>query len=355
MNLGRSRKVIANSIFNNIGFCWHLIIGLLLTPFIINRLGIELFGIWILLEVLIEFLNLLDFSGIGGAFVKYISEYYAKEEYDNCSRVINLGWAYYTFFWIIVAGAVWLFKNPILSLFDFPQNVNSSISFVFIGVLLISFVRGSFAVFRSVLLALQRMDITNGISMSTSLVNAALIFLFLNLGLGLEGLVFSGLITALLTSVGQTIFAVRIFPQMKFRPFSFDKVMFKITFSYGVKIRMASLAELVNTHIDKFLLGYLLNSSMVGFYELGAKVAKIARSFPEQLLPAILPASSELSALDDTSNLQKLYLRGSKYLGLLAFPIVFFICINANTILVFWMGKTGYQQSALALRDRRAA
>jgi len=73
MKLGKSRKVIANSIYNNVGYFSQLIVSLLLIPFIINKLGTQLFGIWILLEVLISFLSLLDFSGIGGAFVKYIS------------------------------------------------------------------------------------------------------------------------------------------------------------------------------------------------------------------------------------------------------------------------------------------
>jgi len=350
MNLGKSRKVIANSIYNNISYFWHLLVSILLTAFIIHKLGIELFGIWILLEVVITFLSLLDFSGIGGAFVKYISEYHAKKEYENCNRVINLGWAYYTFFWLLVACLVLIFKKPLLGLFSFPQDSYDSISFVFVGILLISFIRGSFAVFRSVLLGLQRMDITNSISILASFVNAVGIIIFLSLGFGLKGLVISGLMSAFITSILQTIFATKIFPQMKFRPFSFDKHIFKKTFSYGVNIRIASIAEVINTHVDKILLGFFLNASLVGSYELGAKIAKVARIFPEQLLPAILPASSELNALDDKANLQKLYFRGSKYLSLLAFPIVFFIISNAYLFLIFWLGETGFQQSALALQ-----
>jgi len=216
--------------------------------------------------------------------------------------------------------------------------------------MLISFIRGSFAVFRSVLLGLQRMDITNGIAILASLVNALGTIIFLSLGFGLKGLVLSGLITALLTSILQTIFAARILPQMKFRVFSFNKNIFKKTFSFGVNIRIASIAELVNTQIDKVLLGLLLNSNSVAFYELGAKIAKIARSLPEQLLPAILPVSSELNALDDKNNLHKLYFRGSKYLCLLVFPIVFFVISNASTILAFWLGESGFKQSVLALQ-----
>ncbi|MCK4557424.1 MAG: polysaccharide biosynthesis protein [Candidatus Aminicenantes bacterium] len=313
----------------------------------------EQFGIWVLLEVVVIYLSLLDFTGIGGAFVKYIAEYHARKDFEKCSQVVNLGWAYYTVFWIIMALLVFLLRNPILRLFDFPSDLSSTISIVFLGILLISLIRGSFAVFRSVLLGVQRMDITNIIAILASLVNAAGVILFLSLGFGLKGLVMSGLIVAVFTVILQTIFAYKALPQLRFRPFSFSKDIFKKTFVYGINIRVASLSELINTHVDKIFLGYFLNTMLVGSYELGAKVARIARSFPEQLLPAILPASSELHALDDKDNLQKLYHRGSKYLSLLTFPLAFFIIANASLIIIFWMGNRGFPgftESVLALQ-----
>lgn len=350
MALGKSRTVIKNTLFNNIGYVWQLLVSLLLVPFIIHKIGIELFGIWVLLEVIITYLSLLDFSGIGGAFVKFIAEYHAREDYKNCNHVINLGWAYYTVFWIIMAVLIFLLREPILKLFNIPPDIFSTVSVVFTGILLISLIRGSFGVFRSVLLGLQRMDITNIIAILASSVNAAGVILFLSLGYGLKGLVMSGLIVSALTVILQTVFACRIFPQMKFRPFSFNPQIFKKTFVYGVNIRIASIAELINTHVDKIFLGYFLNTRLVGLYDLGAKIAKIARSFPEQLLPAILPASSELHALEDAENLKKLYHRGSKYLSLIAFPLAFFIIANASLLMTLWLGETGFKQSALALQ-----
>ena len=353
MALGKSQAIIRNTLFNTIGYSWQLLVSLLLIPFIIHRIGMEQFGIWILLEVVVIYLSLLDFTGIGGAFVKYIAEYLAKKDFEKCNQVVNLGWTYYTVFWTIMALLVYLLRKPILRLFNFPSDLTSTISVVFFGILLISLVRGSFAVFRSVLLGVQRMDITNIIAILASLVNAAGVILFLSLGFGLKGLVMSGLIVAVFTVVLQTIFAYKTLPQMRFRPFSFSKEIFKRTFVYGVNIRVASLSELINTHVDKIFLGYFLNTMLVGSYELGAKIARIARSFPEQLLPAILPASSELHALEDKNNLQKLYHRGSKYLSLLAFPLAFFIIANASLIIIFWMGNRGFPgftESVLALQ-----
>jgi len=350
MALGKSDKVIRNTIYNNAGYFSQLLVSLFLTPFIIHKLGVEQFGVWVLIEVIVAYLSLLDLTGIGGAFVKYIAEYHVKEDFKSCNHLVNLGWVYYTCFWLIIALIVVVFKNPILGLFKFSPYLSDVASFVFIGILFISLIRGSSSVFRSVLLGLQRMDLTNIIAVVSSLVNAVCVVLFLVLGFGLKGLVISGLISALLTGFFQIVFAHKILPQMKFRPFSLDREIFRKTFHYGVNIRIASISELINQHVDKILLGYFLNTKLVGLYELGAKMAKIAQSFPEQLLPAILPASSEFHALNDKDRLQKLYYRGSKYLCLLAFPMAFFVVSNASLIMIFWLGEPGFKESALALQ-----
>lgn len=350
MTLGKSDKVIKNTIYNNVGYFSQLLVSLFLTPFIVHQLGVEQFGVWVLIEVVVAYLSFLDLTGIGGAFVKYIAEYHVKEDFKSCNHLVNLGWFYYTSFWLVIALIVVVFKNPILDLFKFSPHLRDMASFVFIGILFISLIRGSSSVFRSVLLGLQRMDLTNMVAVVSSLVNAACVVFFLLFGFGLKGLVISGLITAVLTSFFQIVLAHKTLPQMRFRPFSLDRKIFRKTFHYGINIRIASISELVNLHVDKILLGYFLNTKLVGLYELGAKIAKIARSFPEQLLPAVLPASSEFHALDDKDRLQKLYHRGSKYLCLLAFPIAFFVVSNASLIMTFWLGEPGFKESALALQ-----
>ena len=123
MALGKSQTVVRNTLFNTIGYFWQLLISLLLIPFIIHKIGMEQFGIWILLEVIVTYLSLLDFTGIGGAFVKYIAEYHAQKDFENCNRVVNLGWAYYSVFWIVMAGLVFFLRNSILNLFNFPSDL----------------------------------------------------------------------------------------------------------------------------------------------------------------------------------------------------------------------------------------
>ena len=126
--------------------------------------------------------------------------------------------------------------------------------------------------------------------------------------------------------------------------------MFRKLWNFGFKVQIAGFSEFINESLDKLLLGYFMNVKMVGFYELGSKIALTAGNLPSVLLPAVEPASSELDAAEDTRALNNLYTRGTKYTVFLAFPISLFAIINASPIMHFWMGKSGYEKSALAIQ-----
>lgn len=348
--LKTSKKIIKNTVCDTAGYMWGLLLSLLLTPYIIHVLGIEKFGIWVIVAVVVNYFSLLDFSGIGGAFVKYIAEYNAQRNYKKLNQIVNLGLTYYFIFWIVIFLLVILFKDVLLDLFKFSPELRSEISFVLVGISLVALIRGSLMVYRSVLLGLQRMDIANLISVAISIPNFIGTVLFLHFGFGLRGLVINSIIIALLTVIAQTIWAYKLLPQIKFNPFSFSRELFHNSFIYGIKIQAARFSELINTQIDKILLGCFLNVGVVGFYELGSKIANIANAFPARLLPAVLPASSELDALKDKERLNKLYYRGSKYLACIAFPLTFFVIFNASLIMLLWMGESGYEKSVLAIQ-----
>jgi len=344
-----SEKILRNTVFNTIGHIWSLLISLLLVPFVIKKIGIERYGIWVAIGVGLSYFTLLDIPGIGSAFTKYIAEFYAKKKYSLINQILKLGFLYYTIFNLLITIFVLIFKGQLIKFLKFRGNLLNEALFVITGVLIVNFIRGSFIVFRSLLLGLQRMDLTNLIVIITSTLNLIGTIILLNLGFGLKGLVYISIIIAIVTVVLQVIFSYRVFSQIKFIPFSIDKDILKKTVSYGIKIQIAKFSEMINQGIDKLLLGHFLGVRYTGFYEVGAKISNLTSSFPNLLLPAITPASSELDALNEKEKIKKLYERGTKYLVLLTIPLTFFIFGNASEIVFVWIGKN-YKYSVLALK-----
>ncbi len=349
MSEATSKKIIRNTIFSSAGRFWGYFLSFLLTPYIVHKIGIERFGIWAIANTAINFFMFLDL-GIGSSFVKHIAEYNTKKNYKMINEVINTGIIFSLFFCFCILIVATLLKNFAFNLLKFSPELSEDVLFAFFGVLIVFIINYIFMVFKSTLYGLQRMDITNIIYVLVSIPGTIGLVLFLSLGFGLKGLIYNSIIVALVTVLSYAICAYRVFPQMAISLRHVSMKMFMRLWNFGFKVQIAGFSEFINTELDKVLLGYFLNVRMAGLYELGSKIAITAGSLPSVLLPAIEPASSELDAAKDTRALNNLYTRGTKYLILLGFPLSLFVIVNATPIMHLWMGKSGYEKSALAIQ-----
>jgi O-antigen/teichoic acid export membrane protein len=114
-------------------------------------------------------------------------------------------------------------------------------------------------------------------------------------------------------------------------------------------MQICSLASLVHLQTDKIILSYFLGLNFVTFYELGQKAASAVKMIPALLLSALVPAVSELEAVGGHEKLKDLYRRGSKYICLVVFPLLFITLISAPQLIKLWVGE-GYGLSVLTFQ-----
>lgn len=348
LNESISQKIIRNTIFNTIGRFWGILVALFLTPYIIRHIGVDRFGIWAIVGVLTGYFGLLDF-GIGTSFVKYISEFYAKEDYKKINQVVNTGFIFYSIFAVFIIALGFLTINPLLNFFKIPSDLYSEALFVFLlGIILFS-ISNALSVFGAVQTGLQRMDITNKVVIAISIPNIAGTIFFLQRGYGLPGLMINNAIILAISSIINIIIAFRVLPELRFNPFLSNKDMLKKLVSFGYKLQISRFANMISFQTDKLLIGYFLGIGVVTFYQLGSSMLQKVRQIPLVLISALIPAASEAEARKGKGSLVELYLRGSKYLIFISTPLLFFVVTNASLIMLTWMGQ-GYGKAALAIQ-----
>jgi O-antigen/teichoic acid export membrane protein len=348
--LSISDKITRNTKFNILGSFWATLVALFLTPYIIGHLGIERFGIWALVMVLTGYFGLLDF-GIGTSFVKYISEFYAKKDYEKINQVVNTGVIFYLIFAaLIIALAFLIINNPLLNLFNIPPELYGEARFVFLLGIIIFAIANALSAFGAIQGGLQRMDITNKVAIAISIPMIIGTIFFLEQGYGLPGLVVNSAIILVITSITNIIIAFKLLPELRFTPFLFiSKEMLKKLFGFGYKLQISRFAQLISFQTDKFLIAYFLSIGLVTFYQLGSSITQRARELPLLLVSAFVPAASEIEAKRGKGSLNELYLKGSKYLILVSTPLLFFLITNASLIMWAWMGE-GYEMAALVIQ-----
>ena len=346
-------KVIKNTAYNVIGRVWFLVIGIFLTPYIIGHIGVERFAVWALVGVITNYFGLLDF-GVGSSFVKYISEFYTRKDYASINKIVNTGFGFYVLFAVVIVVATFFLLGPLISFLRIPPFLYSEARFVFGLGIAVFCVSNAMGVFLSIQPGLQRMDLTNVITMSASVVTIGGTVFALEKGYGLRGLMVNNALVFALTSILYIVSAYRLLPQLRFEPFVWDRSMFKRIFSFGFKVQLSRIGGTVTNQTDKILITYFLAMSLVTYYQLGNSVVACAMTIPALLVSALVPAFSEIEARGERKRLIESYIRSTKYLTFFTAPLFVFTAVSAGRIMFIWMG-TGYGQSAMVIQILAAA
>jgi len=343
-----SAKIMRNTLFNSLGRFWTMGVAFLLTPYIISKLGVQRFGVWSLVLAVTSYLGLFDL-GFGVSVVKYISEYDAKEEHHTINSLVSTGFLFQLILASAIIALIWAFRDPVLHLFRVSPETYGEARFVLLIAAAVLAFSNTFGVFRAIMDGLQRMDVTNLITVATSVPNIIGTVVWLELGYGLRGLVINQGIIFMLATISLAVYTHKLLPQFRLSPRFLSLAGLRELLGYGVKVQVTNLGALVNLQTNKILVGHFLGLGLVAFYELGFKIAYTVISLPMLLISAVIPAASELGAKGDKERLHELYRRGSKYLVLLAAPLAFFTISSARSIMQAWMGA-GYERSVLVIQ-----
>ena len=328
---------------------WSLMLGLIATPYIISKVGINGFGVWALMESIIAYFSLSD-MGIGASFTKHTAEYHAKKEYNNLSRVVSAGLLFYLILGVFIFSLSLILKDWILTRFDFSIVSMGDVSFIYLSLVAVMCIRLTSMPFWSVINGLLRYDILNKTKMFSQSLNYTGIYLFLYFGYGLKGFAINAVIYAIIDIISAVILAFFLVPQLKISISSDIKDTFLRLLKYGFTIQIVAISEVINGQIDKIFLGVFRGVFFVGMYEIGAKIANVANSLAAVVLNILVPVTSRLNAVGQKEEIRKLYIRGTRLIALMIAPITTIVVFHAEPLVRLWMGKDGFEPAATAAR-----
>jgi O-antigen/teichoic acid export membrane protein len=315
-----------------LGRFWIFVVGVFVTPFIIKCIGIERFGVWAIIGVITGYFSLFDF-GVGSSFVKYLSEYYTRKEYDKINQVINTGLVFYSFFGIGVIGVTFVFIDQLLVLFKVSAALYGETKFVVLAGIVLFTCNNALSSFSSLQSGLQRMDVTNKIAIGMSLINVTGILTFLSLGYGLAGLMVNNIILFCIVTIVNIAVAFRLVPSLRLGVRFVNRRMLAQLFNIGYRVQMTKVAGVITTQTDKILIGYFLSLGLVTYYQLGSGIVGAVMGFSYMLVSALIPAFAEIEARGERVKLIEAYLMTTKYLAFFMVPLFIFVIISAFHII----------------------
>jgi O-antigen/teichoic acid export membrane protein len=311
--------------------------NLLILPYLISKLGTDLYGSWVLVLLISNLYTVFDL-GIGQGIIKKVADSIAYGDIFAVNRVVNTA----TAFTLVCSTAVVIigyFTMPMIAgiIFHIEEPLLTEILWSLRVGLVIFFVSSITNAMNSALYGAQKMGSVNILLIGTTVGSLLGAVLVVHFGLGLRGLVLNQLGWSVCSLIVTSLWTYSKINGLKSAP-HFHLNVLREMMPYSVRLQAITLMAFIMEQLNKAFVGMLMNLHFVALFDITMKIVNIVR-FPSMLLlSAIVPSAAELHTLQKGHLLEELYIRGQKYLALISVPVATISILAADLMMRLFLG-----------------
>lgn len=315
-----------------------IVAGVALFPFIAAQVGLEAFGVWLLISSVTVFFSTTDF-GLGTSAIRYVAAAHGNDDHDEINQVVCSTVACFVVLGAALAAAYVGVFALLWDGFGIPARQQDA-AWVILAIVAVStlLVGMPLYVFRQVLAAIGRYDAANGLLLAQTLLRVGLIVGLLLGGLGIVAVAVAEAVAGLATSIAAVLWCRRLLPHLRLHPSlaSLDKV--REMAPYSAQVFVMGIAALVILETDTIVIGLFLPIAMVTLYAAAFRIYKTCRDLTQSIMQAVVPDASRAIASGDRARVGMLLLRGSTFANVLVLAVAVPVMTFAQPLLTTWAG-----------------
>ncbi len=336
-----TQTIVRNALWSWAGMATTMLVGFIVAPFLVNRLGQSSYGLWIVISSLTGYFSVLDF-GIGTSVGLNVAYYRARNDVHGVSGIVSTAVAYLSAAGLVVllatVGTLFVFFH----LFEVPaeQVADARLALLLVG--------ANFAVwlplnaFDGVLWACQRFDLQNRVGVPTVLVRGGLTFWLIGrdpslttLALITTGTTFVAMIIKMVLAVGQV-------PGLRLRPALVSRDAARRLFGDGIWCFILSTVRSMAPQIMLAIIGSKLLSglgtALVTPFAVALRLTEYATAFLIGGTQVVTPVATAMHARDEQERERSLFLLGGKCCLLIALFFLSLFVFLGRPLIRLWMG-----------------
>ena len=341
-------RYINNSIANVAGWVWLTILNIIVTPYMVHRLGYDGYGVLSLVLLVLGYFAFLDL-GLGDGVIKYVSHYYALGDTKKVNRIINSILFLFTIIGLLGAVLIVLFTHFfVLMIFKIPPKLQPIAVNCFYISAFGFFLNLIFGVISKIPEALQRFDVSNRNNILIGTIVTLLNVGLLVAGYGVREVVIMNVLGSIAGIIVFYISARRLLSILKI-DLRFSLEDFREVVHFGLYNVYTKSTGLVTNSINQFFVSCLVGTAGLTIFNVPFKIVNRFQEFIQRLSSIVFPVSSELLAQQDLLRLKKVYLKLARYLFFISNILFIPLLSYSYHILYFWMGEDFAKKSAQAM------
>jgi len=336
-------NIFRNALSQFAGTVVKLAVGFCLMPFIVDRIGVTAFGIWVLVNSLVGYMGLLQ-MGLPLTLTKKSAEILAKGDKEELNRTVSTIFIFCFLIGILVAALIFCLSFSLHQVFNIPSEESDTFKKILWIISLQLLLDFPMSIWPGLLTGLQDYHIKNGITILSNLLKAIAIVLLLNIGFGLISLILLTFVMSVFEWLVSMLWVRKRIPYLCIRVVWFEPARLKDLLSFSGVMFIWGIAGTTVQQADRIIIGLFLPVASITIYEVGARLSYYSKQLTHSALWILLPAASDLNAKAEKTALQTLYLKTTKYLVGAYTGIVVVLLLFGKEFIDLWMGE-GFEES----------
>ncbi len=329
------------AILNYITIILTNVVGLVLTPFIISKLGDAEFGLYTLIGALVGYISVLDF-GLHHTIVRFVAKYKAEKDKKAEENFLAITMLIYLFISciVILIGVVCYFSLEKIfeSSLERDQLDKAKIMFVIlIFNLAITLPGGSF---KGICSGYEQFVFPKSVDITRYIVRSLMLVAVLLLGGQAISIVILDTAMNILVILANAIFVLRKL-KVKFKLHDFQMHLVKEIFSYSIWIFVFIIIAQFQWRAGQMALGVITNTTVVAIFAVGVMLGTYYGAFSTAISGVFLPKATQMTVAKASSKeLTDMMIR----IGRLSFIILLYILgafiMFGKQFVILWVGES---------------
>ena len=344
----RGKRFVVNVLWNWLGTCVSLFIGLVLSPYLIAKLGAEGYGVWALTFSLVEYCWLFDL-GFRSATVKFVAHHAARGEIDEIRKTVSTAFVYSALaggaiLSLAVALGAWM-----ESFFRIPESLRGDFRTLVILITLSWCLGLVFNLFNACVEAVQQFEYSNKASMVAATVRAVGQWVLLAMGFKLVAV---GIVVVISQAIGYAAnyFYYRgLFPggciSLRWARLSQLRVMA----GFGLHTFVMTMATQLLNQGAPLMIGHFETAAFVGYYALPVRLLQYTVELAARIGIVTNTNAAELAACGRVEDLAGLAVYANRYALVVFMPLAIWLGVFGPRLLAMSVGGAFAAHSAPVL------
>lgn len=267
----------------------HIIIGILITPFMINYLGKQQYGLYALAMSIAGYLLIMDF-GISSGIVRFLSKYKAQKDEKSQENFLSIILILYLLISILIIVISLILKMNLPLIFERSLSANEidTLSLIFY-ILILNLIFSMFSnAFSGILKSCEKFPYIHISNTIRRIIRVSLIILCLSLGYGIITIILIEAITNILHTMINTFYVLFIL-KIKIKLHRIKNKEIRSIFRYSFFIFLIAIADAVYWKIDNIILGIMTDTETVAIYSIGSRICHYFMRFCMVITGVLFP------------------------------------------------------------------